>query len=492
MKSRIVMCIAALALSLALATAAPLAAQPAKVNYPRFKLVDMVTFGGPNSIVNGPQAPDLSNNGAYGGYAETNIPYPFGSNYCPNGECLVQHAQAWRNGVVSDLGTLPGMNLSSGVSGVGPTGIMVGNSEIGLLDPLGYPEKHAVMWTRDGRITDLGTLDGGDFSTAVGVNGQGMIVGGALNTLPDPFPMFGLPYQSRAVVWKHGVIQDIGTLGGPDAFVSTLNERGQIVGLSFTNSTPNPSTGIPTLHPFLWENGKMKDLGTLGGTFVPYDWMNNRGQVVGMSTLAGDQSWHPFLWDNGTLKDLGTLGGTNGEAEWISDSGLVVGRADFSPSSTYHHAFLWKNGAMTDLGVVSPWPCSTAYSVNSRGQVVGDTGICGVGGGPSFFSEGGQPMVDINTLVLPGSNSSNITVVDAYQINERGEIAGGGVLPDGDFHAVVLVPASQAEIAAASTLPSTSQSHLNLPSKSVIQDQSMLDTPRNGMLARFLRLRREP
>ena len=101
-------------------------------------------------------------------------------------------------------------------------------------------------------------------------------------------------------------------------------------------------------------------------------------------------------------------------------------------------------------------------------------------------------MVDINTLVLPGSNPSNITVVDAYQINERGEIAGGGVLPNGDFHAVVLVPASQAEVAAANTLPSTSQAHLNLPSKSVIQDQSMLDTPRNGMLARFLRLRRRP
>ena len=144
--------------------------------------------------------------------------------------------------------------------------------------------------------------------------------------------------------------------------------------------------------------------------------------------------------------DLGTLGGINSEAFWISDSALVAGRADFSSQSANHHAFLWKNGVMTDLGVVEPWPCSTAYSANSKGQVVGDTGICGEGGGPSFFSENGGPMVDINTLVLPGSD---IEVVDAFTINDRGEIAGTGILPNGDEHAVVLVPASDAEIAAA-------------------------------------------
>jgi probable HAF family extracellular repeat protein len=39
--------------------------------------------------------------------------------------------------------------------------------------------------------------------------------------------------------------------------------------------------------------------------------INNQGQVIGISTLAGDQTYHPFLWDRGTLKDLGTLGGNN-------------------------------------------------------------------------------------------------------------------------------------------------------------------------------------
>ncbi len=490
MKSRIMILIALLALFMAPAAPVALAAPPTMVNYPRFKLIDMGTFGGPNGTVNGPEVQDLSNNGAYGGYAETSIPYPF-PPYCPNNECLVQHAQAWRNGVVSDLGTLPGANLSSGVAWVGANGMMVGSSENGLLDPLGYPQNHAVVWNKAGQITDLGTMEGGDWSFAAGINGQGLIDGAAINTVPDPFSLMGFPYQTRTFVWQHRAMQDIGTLGGPDAIMSGMNERGQIVGISYTNSTPNPSTGIPTLHPFLWENGKMKDLGTLGGTLVLYsDWINNRGQVSGTSTLAGDQIYHPFLWDNGKLKDLGTLGGLNGWAEWISDSGLVVGKSDLTLSSTVlHDAFLWKNGVMTDLGLVSPWPCSNALSVNSKAQVVGWTSLCGGGLGPAFYSEGGHPIVAINTLLLPGSN---INVVDAFQINERGEIAGGGYLPNGDFHAVVLVPASQADITAANSQHSTSQPHLNLPSKGVIQSYSMLGTPRNRMLARFLRSQLEP
>jgi uncharacterized membrane protein len=107
------------------------------------------------------------------------------------------------------------------------------------------------------------------------------------------------------------------------------------------------------------------------------------------------------------------------------------------PGSQSHHAFLWKHGVMTDLGLVAPGPCSTAIGVNSKDQVIVDTGICNVGGGPPGFSEHGQPMVDINTLVLPGSD---LQVVSTFSINERGEIAGLGALSDGDVHAVVLVP----------------------------------------------------
>jgi hypothetical protein len=69
-------------------------------------------------------------------------------------------------------------------------------------------------------------------------------------------------------------------------------------------------------------------------------------------------------------------------------------------------------------------------------------------------------MVDINTLVLPGSD---IEVVDALYINDAGVVAGGGFLPNGDFHAVVLVPASPEEIAAASAVSASQSAPTTLP-----------------------------
>lgn len=123
------------------------------------------------------------------------------------------------------------------------------------------------------------------------------------------------------------MMQDLGTLGGPDADALLINERGQIAGISYTSSTPNPS-GMPTVDPFLWEKGKILDLGSFGGTYGAVGWLNNQGQVAGFSNLTGDTTAHPFLWSQAEgMKDLGTLGGTFGLANWVNETGEVVGTA---------------------------------------------------------------------------------------------------------------------------------------------------------------------
>lgn len=50
------------------------------------------------------------------------------------------------------------------------------------------------------------------------------------------------------------------------------------------------------------------DLGTLGGDESAVNAINGLGEVVGTWTIeSGDH--HAFIWCNGTMKDLGTLGG---------------------------------------------------------------------------------------------------------------------------------------------------------------------------------------
>src|SRR5690349_15660169 len=157
------------------------------------------------------------------------------------------------------------------------------------LDPhTGWPADHAVLF-QGGKVTDLGTLPGGFESQANAINNRGQVSGFASNGTRDKysfFKVFGGPgpcgpsgwgTQARSFVWRNGVMRDIGTLGGPDAIMTTQNAAGQITGQSWTSSTPNPATGIPTLDPFLWAGGHLRDLGTLGGTIGFANWLNNRG-----------------------------------------------------------------------------------------------------------------------------------------------------------------------------------------------------------------------
>jgi len=397
-----------------------------------YTLVDPGTFGGPQSFLNLPAVP-LTENGVLLGTADTTVPDSDYPNFNPFivgfPDPVLTQAFEWRNGHLINLGALPGNN-SSAVFEVNGSGVGVGMSETATIDHYtGWPADNAVMF-KDGQVINLGTLSGGYESQANDINNRGQASGFASNGIPDPYSFFGWGTQSRSFIWQNGVMKDIGTLGGPDAVSTTLNARGQITGQSFTTSTANAATGMPTLDPFLWENGQMRDLGSLGGTVGFANWLNNAGDVVGTSDLAGDQTFHPFLWDGRRMLDLGTLGGDFGSANWVNDAGDVVGWAT-PPGDSTAHAVLWKRGVITDLTGVGSSQCTVAAAINARDQIVGST--CSESDA-LLWTDGKQ--YDLNTLIAP----STLHLTSAEYISDKGEIVGHGTLPNGDQHVFLLIP----------------------------------------------------
>jgi len=95
------------------------------------------------------------------------------------------------------------------------------------------------------------------------------------------------------------------------------------------------------------------DDGTLGGTISVAMAVNDSGQVVGDSFIAGNAEFHAFSWTAaGGIVDLGTVRGTDSEAVAVNSSGQVVGNSNTANNSPTC-AFLWTaTGGMIDLGTL--------------------------------------------------------------------------------------------------------------------------------------------
>jgi len=193
---------------------------------------------------------------------------------------------------------------------------------------------------------------------------------------------------------------DLGTLSeGRSAQATAINDNGQVVGWS-----DNPARA------FLWENGVMIDLGTLGGYSRPTD-INNDGQVVGLSTVDGSETWHPFLWSDGVMSDLQPGAPNFNPSLWprVNNSGHVIWSGypvGVSDTRDRPHPFLWSNGVLTDL----LGRAGSARGINDRGQVVGTT-----------TADGLAYLWDNGTLqFLPSLGGA----ARAYSINNRGQIVG--------------------------------------------------------------------
>ncbi|MDP9162063.1 MAG: HAF repeat-containing protein [Acidobacteriota bacterium] len=252
----------------------------------------------------------------------------------------------------TNLGTLGGRG--SGAGAINGEGQIVGNADIGVFDPNnGTDFSHAFLSDDEG-LHDLGTLPGDQYSAANGINNRGDIVG--VSTNADPAA------PEHAFLYHDGVMTNIGTLGGDSAFANAINNRGDIVGRS--------RNAKGRMHAFLYRHGVFTDLGTLGGKSSNALAINNRGQIVGVSRTANNQR-HIFLYDKGGMIDLNIPVAFFVEPFLaINDRGQIAG--EFVNTAGEQHAFLYSRGVVTDLGTLGG-PRSSALGINNRGQIVGES-----------------------------------------------------------------------------------------------------------------------
>ena len=300
-------------------------------------------------------------------------------------------------------------------------------------------------------VTDLGMPPGGVSAYPVSINSQGTIVG-----------YYSASTQgTRGFIWRNGVITDLGIAASGNVIPAQINDAEQV-------------TGTMGARSFLWSNGLTIDLGLLGGgNQITARGLNNRGVIVGNAQTANGED-HAFMWQVGKLTDLGSF-----TANAINDSGMITGEAGGIPFQKTGHAILWQNGALTDPGIgddsvgyainaaghiagtldsfsaffwkdgtttplrsapkgsalprTAVYPFKRAYGINDLDQVVG-----GAGTTPSFsgayallYSEG-----QIFRLNIPNNGPNLVT---ARGINNNGWIVGEGS-PDGHTHAFLLTP----------------------------------------------------
>jgi probable HAF family extracellular repeat protein len=205
-------------------------------------------------------------------------------------------------------------------------------------------------------VIPLGHLGDGSQGWAVDINNQNHVVGVAYTTASTSGP-------SHAFLWENGVMEDLGTLGGTNSYAADINESRQVVGWA--------NTGDGAVHAFFWEAGAMQDLGPVAVT----QWqlrrftvasINERGQVIGNRPGGG-----AFLWQGGVTEELPLASATA-----INDQGQVVGwvLAPDTAGVPMRRAALWDNGVVTDLGTIGGrW--SYAVAISNSGWVAGESEV---------------------------------------------------------------------------------------------------------------------
>jgi probable HAF family extracellular repeat protein len=299
---------------------------------------------------------------------------------------------------------------------------------------------------------ELGTLGGKNSSINWnGINDRGDAVGMSETSVPDPngedICGFGTHLTCLPFLWQNGVMRGLPTVGGNNGQASAINNSGQAAGYAengIVDSTcPAGTTNNRIDLPVMWDKGIAQALPTINGDpdGVAFG-INNRGQAVGYSGTCTAANY-AVVWENGTATKLPDLGDQGGIAFAINSHNQVVGQAVNSDGTAL--AALWQNNTATSLGPLLPGDVSSfATSINNRGQAVGSSFNSENSWSRGLIWQNGVT-TDLNTL-FPAS--SQLFVVSASNINDSGQIAGMAVYMAGPHaghivHAFLATPVDE-------------------------------------------------
>ena len=305
--------------------------------------------------------------------------------------------------------------------------------------------RHATVWIDD-RPTDLGTLGGPNPDKNSNVvwpvkNTSGVIVGISQTDAPDPYgenwscsaffsPAASTGRRCLGFVWQDGNMQRLPTLGGTHGFAAGANNHGQIVGWAETDIIDRTACEPPQIFLFratVWgPNGKsVRELPLFpGDDSSAATAINDRGQIVGISgtcdqAIGRKTALHAVLWDGGRVEAIGDLGGK----EWntptaINERGDIAGFSNHA-GEIITEAFIWtRERGMEALGFVdATHTLSEAFGMNERRQVVGLS--CGASCRAFLWQDGA--IADLNQLV---PEQPGIVLTHAMDINDQGVITG--------------------------------------------------------------------
>jgi probable HAF family extracellular repeat protein len=295
------------------------------------------------------------------------------------------------------------------------------------------------------RVTNLGNPLGGTANAGNAMNSLGWAIGTA--NLPGDV-------TQHAELWLPGLHLDLGTLGGTNSAVIFANrsDRGQIVGIAETSDMDPlmetwscaraffPSVTHHICVGFVWQNGAMTALPTLGGTNGVAASVNSLGQVVGWAETAVHDStcvppqvlqFQAVIWgpERDQIQQLPPLlDDPDTAATAINDRGQVAGISGTCQNAvgafSAKHAVLWQDGQPIDLGNIGGHGWNTPTSINNQGQIVGFANQSGdlINGKlalkfHAFLWTKERGMRDLGAL-------SGDAISEALGINEAGQVVG--------------------------------------------------------------------